>query len=125
MIADTTFVSDLFRERERGQSGPANQFFAEHRPEIIRVSIITAGELAVWFEHSWEAWVALRDWTICRLHPGIVDVAADIDRHLLASGERLGENDNWIAGFARYYREPIISRDAGFDRVPSLRRLAY
>src|SRR6185369_334936 len=109
MIPDTTFVSDLFRERERGQRGPAVQFFAAHRPEIIRLSIITAGELAVWFEHSWQMWQTLRDWTIYRLHPGIVDVAADVDRHLIATGERLGENDNWIAGFARYYREPLIS----------------
>ena len=30
-------------------------------------------------------------------------------------GERLGENDNWIAGFCRYYREPIISSDSAFD----------
>jgi predicted nucleic acid-binding protein len=40
-------------------------------------------------------------------------------------GERLGENDNWIAGFCRYYREPIISLDSAFDRVPRLRRLLY
>ena len=67
----------------------------------------------------------MRDWTIYRLHPGIVDAAADVDRQLMDRGERLGENDNWIAGFARYYREPLISRDTDFDRVPGLRRLAY
>jgi predicted nucleic acid-binding protein len=33
------------------------------------------------------------------------------------------ENDNWIAGFCRYYREPIISRDRAFDRVEQLRRV--
>jgi hypothetical protein len=31
--------------------------------------------------------------------------------------------DNWIAGFCRYYRKPVISLDAAFDRVPGLRRL--
>jgi hypothetical protein len=30
-----------------------------------------------------------------------------------------------IAGFARYYREPIISRDVAFDRVEGLRRIGY
>ena len=56
---------------------------------------------------------------------GVVDAAADIDRELILTGERLGENDNWIAGFARYYREALISRDAAFDRVRGIRRVTY
>jgi len=40
----------------------------------------------------------------------------------IAAGVRPGENDNWIAGFCRYYGQPIISRDAAFDRVRGLRR---
>ena len=32
---------------------------------------------------------------------------------------------HWIAGFCRYYREPIMSLDDAFDRVPRLRRLPY
>ena len=124
MICDTTFASDLLRERRR-RRGPAWQFFVTHRREVMRLSIITVGELAVMFDASWQAWLALSDWTVYRLHPGIVDSAADIDRQLIRTGQRLGENDNWIAGFARYYREPLISRDAAFDRVPGLRRLDY
>jgi predicted nucleic acid-binding protein len=58
-------------------------------------------------------------------HRGIAEAAADVDRELMGIGHWLGENDNWIAGFCRYYRQPIISRDAAFDRVPGLRRLAY
>ena len=54
-----------------------------------------------------------------------VKAAADIDRELIAVGRRLGENDNWIAGFARCYREPLISRDVAFDRVRGLRRIVY
>ncbi len=59
------------------------------------------------------------------MHRGIVDAAADVDRDLIRTGDRLGENDNWIAGFAKYYREPVISRDIAFDRVRGLRRLSY
>lgn len=40
-------------------------------------------------------------------------------------GQRFGENDNWIAGFARYYREPLIGRDQAFDRAPGVRRISY
>jgi predicted nucleic acid-binding protein len=64
-------------------------------------------------------------WTIYRLHDAIAKAAADLDREVRRTGNHLGENDNWIAGFCRYYRQPVISLDAGFDVVPNLRRLAY
>jgi predicted nucleic acid-binding protein len=44
---------------------------------------------------------------------------------LMATGSRLGENDNWIAAFCRYYGQPLVSRDQAFDRVRGLRRLIY
>ncbi len=50
-------------------------------------------------------------------------VASQIDRELIETGGRLGEDDNWIAAFCRYYGQPIISRDTAFDRVDRLRRL--
>ena len=43
----------------------------------------------------------------------------------MQTGGRLGENDNWLAAFCRYYGQPLISRDGAFDRVPGLRRLPY
>ena len=125
MIADTTFLSDLLDERDRGQRGPAVSFFHSHRREIIRTTIISVAEIAVMFESAQAAWRWLGKWSVYRLHDGIANAASDIDRLLRDEGHRLGENDNWIAGFAAYYREPIISRDRGFDRVPQLRRLVY
>ena len=55
----------------------------------------------------------------------MADAAADVDRELMWAGRRLGENDNWIAGFCRYYRQPVISRDRAFDRIPGVRRVPY
>ena len=122
MIADTTFLSHWMRERRSGVVGPARAFFAQHRVEIIRTSIISLAEVAVAFPNSVEAWAYFKKWTVYRLHDGIAHAAADLDRQM---AQRLGENDNWIAGFCLYYRQPIISRDAAFDRVPRLRRFAY
>ena len=62
---------------------------------------------------------------VISLKPEIALAAAEVDRHLMGTGQRLGENDNWLAGFARYYGVPIVSNDSAFDRVPGLRRLAY
>ena len=125
MIADTTFVSDLLKEQRLRRRGAATDFFIRRRSQKIRTTIITAGELLVMFDRAADAWTWLQPWTLYRLHPGIVEQAAEIDRALQRSGRRLGENDNWIAGFARYYREPLISRDQAFDGVAGVRRVAY
>jgi predicted nucleic acid-binding protein len=125
MIADTTFVSDLINERRRGIHGPASLALHRFRAATIRLTIITAGEISIVFSNSTAARAWLDGWQIYPLHMGIVDEASDIDRELIQRGRRLGENDNWIAGFARYYREPLISRDQAFDEVPGVRRLAY
>ena len=125
MIADTTFLIHFLREERAGMPGPARAFFAQNRRQIIRTSIVSLAEVAVSFPNSMQAWEYFKRWTVYRLHDGIARAAADLDRERMTIGERLGENDNWIAGFCRYYREPIISLDSAFDRVPRLRRLLY
>ena len=125
MIADTTFLAHLLQEDRAGRTGPARRFLARHRPETIRTTIISMTEIAVVFSRSAEAWSYFKNWKVYPLHRGIAEAAADVDRELLRQGGRLGENDNWIGGFCRYYREPVISLDGAFDRVRGLRRLSY
>jgi hypothetical protein len=125
MIADTTFLTHFLEEGRAGQVGPARTFFSRRRGELIRTAIICIAEVAVIFPSSAQAWHYFKAWKIYALHRGIAEAAADVDRILVHAGRRLGENDNWIAGFCRYYREPVISRDTAFDRVPNLRRVAY
>jgi predicted nucleic acid-binding protein len=125
MIADTTFLIEFSQEGIVGRRGPARTFFAKHRRELIRTSIISLGEVAVGFETSAAAREYFKWWKVYALNRGVAEAAADVDRELILEGQRLGENDNWIAGFCRYYREPVISRDVAFDRVRGLRRVAY
>jgi hypothetical protein len=125
VLADTTFLTHFLDEGLAGRTGPARIFFAQHRGELIRTAIICIAEVAVIFPASADAWEYFKAWKIYALHRGIAQAAADVDRGLVRAGQRLGENDNWIAGFCRYYREPVVSRDAAFDRVPNLRRVAY
>ena len=122
MIADTTFLSDLQSEHDRLTVGPARRFLSTLRQPVL-VTVISAGELAVMFRSNQEARQFLSVYRVLRLTPEIAYTAADVDREL--AHQRLGENDNWIAGFCRYYGQPVISRDQGFDRVRGLRRLAY
>jgi predicted nucleic acid-binding protein len=125
MIADTTFLSDFRRERERTLIGPARSFLARHRREPLLVTVISAGEIATIFDSAADARAFLAPYRILRLTPEIAFASAAVDRELIASGSCLGENDNWIAGFCLYYGQPLVSRDADFDRVRGLRRLNY
>ena len=123
MIADTTFLSDLLQEQQRQIVGPARAFIARHRRQRALVTVISVGELAVVFDSTIEARAFLEPYRVLRLTPEIAYVAAQIDRELAAT--RLGENDNWIAGFCRYYGQPLITRDGDFERVRGLRLLTY
>ncbi len=126
MICDTTFLSDLHHEQEAERTdSPATRFLTEHRAEPFLVTVISAGELAVIFDSAADARLFLRRYRVLRLLPEIAYAAAGVDRELIGDGRRLGENDNWIAGFCRYYGQPLISRDEDFDRVTGLRRLTY
>jgi len=125
MIAGTTFLSHFYLERQDGRRSPASNFLAAHRAIETLVTVISAGELAVIFESNEAARAFLGHYRVLRLTPEVAYSAANVDRELIERGARLGENDNWIAGFCRYYGQPLISRDAAFDRVRGLRRLRY
>ena len=125
MICDTTFLGDLHEEHETLRRGPAGEFLARHRTEAVLTTVISAGEIAVIFPDFNAARRFLANYRILRLSPEIAYAAAAVDSELIRIGQRLGENDTWIAGFCRYYGQPIISQDADFDRVRGLRRLTY
>jgi predicted nucleic acid-binding protein len=125
MITDTTFLWDYLNEQRNGKSGAASKLIFSYRRQNLRVPVIAAGEISVVFHSTASARDWLQNWKILFLHMGIVDTAAEIDREQIRKGKRLSENDNWIAGFARYYREPLISRDKGFDGIAGIRRVTY
>lgn len=125
MIADTTFLIDLHREQTARRKGPATAFLAGHRRSRIHTTIISAGEFAAAFDDVADAIPFIGRFHTFKLHTEAAYTAATIDRLLIQQGGRLGENDTWIAGIARYYGQPLISNDTAFDRVPGLRRVAY
>ena len=125
MICDTTFLSDLLRERLDGRPRGAMGFLAAHRSQPFLTTVISVGEAAAMYANPEDVRPLLSRYRQLRLTPEIAYAAASVDRELIMLGQRLGENDNWIAGFCRYYGQPIVSRDVAFDRVRALRRLNY
>lgn len=125
MIADTTFLVDYHNEQSGRKIGSASKFLHAHRAQQLITTVISAGEFVTGFDDLQDARIFLTRWRILNLQPEIAYAAAQVDRELMDTGGRLGENDTWIAGFARYFNQPLISNDKAFDRVRSLRRLNY
>lgn len=129
MLVDTTFWIDLLEERARretvAEERPAHSFLAAHRGHILRVSIITWGELAAGVEDYAQLYGLLKRVRVLSLPVQVAWEASRIDRELSQLGERLGENDNWIAATARAWGMPLVSRDGGFRRVRGLRIISY
>lgn len=125
MLTDTTFWIDLLEERRDRQHGPASAFLTQHRASPLEVSIVSWGELAAGFDSVGELDHLLRRVRILNLHMQVAWEAGRIERELAGRGQRLGENDNWIAATARVWGLRLVSRDDAFGRVPRLSVLRY
>jgi predicted nucleic acid-binding protein len=125
MIADTTFLIDLLREQKIGKEGRATKFLQAHREVVFSTTIITVGEIAAGFDNVEDARNFFARIPLLRLSMETVYECARVDQELRSVGLRLGENDNWIAGIARYYGETLISNDKAFRRVSGLEVVSY
>jgi hypothetical protein len=125
MLLDTQFLIELERELDAAAAGPARRFLGSRRSAPVLVSTVSIGELAAGMNSNVAARRLVSRFRRVKLFTEVALAAADIDRHLIDLGPRLGENDTWLAGTAHYYGVPIVSNDRDFDRVPGLRRLSY
>ena len=125
MIADTTFLIDLLREQKCGKEGRATRFLQSNRDIVFSTTIITVGEIAAGFDNVEDARNFFARIPLLRLSMETVHECARVDQELRSVGQRLGENDNWIAGIARYYGETLISNDKAFKRVKGLEVVSY
>jgi len=128
MIVDTTFLIDLEREIARRQPGSAMDFLARNLAQVMRISVVTFGELAEGYEDP--AAPGLEE----LIAPyGIVEITRSIGRRygaisraLRSSGTRWGDNDIWIGATAIEVGEPLVTRDLDhFSRIDGLTVLGY
>jgi predicted nucleic acid-binding protein len=98
---------------------------AGHRAQEFSVSVVTWGELAAGFEKIGDVEHILRRIKIHYLPLHVAWQASRIERQLGQSGQRLGENDNWIAATALAFGLRLVTNDEDFRRVSGLRRIGY
>jgi predicted nucleic acid-binding protein len=127
VLADTQFLIELAREIAANRRGLAHAWIVSNRHQRLWMSVISLGELAAGFRdnHAARQFIERSRYRVAALKPEIAYRAAALDRELIRAGNRLGENDNWIAAFALYYGESLLSNDDDFDRVPGLRRVSF
>jgi predicted nucleic acid-binding protein len=120
MLLDSSYLIDLEEELTERKFGPALAFANAHRRAEPRISIITLGELAAGAAEEAAVRKFLARYRVVSLKPEITYLAGRLERALLIRGQRLGENDNWIAATALYYGEPIVTNDHDFARVTQM-----
>jgi predicted nucleic acid-binding protein len=48
--------------------------------------------------------------------------AGELDKKQMRKGQRLGENDNWIAATALHYSATLVYTDGDLDRIDGIKR---
>ena len=117
MIYDTTFFVALERPKTRAA---ALAFAMQHEDEPARMPVIVLGELAVGYD-SWAELQSALDpaYTIEPLSEAIAWQASRVQLALEKRGQPIGENDTWIAAFALYFDESLVSRDTDYEKIVS------
>jgi predicted nucleic acid-binding protein len=115
VIYDSTFLIALERKKTRAA---AVDFLARHLDEPARIPVIVLGEIAVGYRSLEELRHNLDPaYSVEPLTEEIAWLASRVQEALAREGQLIGENDTWIAAFALYFHEPLISRDTDYARV--------
>lgn len=128
LVAETTFLIDLERERRREANGPAHRFLAGHAADRFYVTFTVAGELAAGANladrSAWEEFLAP-----FHVLPATPEVCWEYGRaflHLQRTGQLIGANDLWIAATAVAHGLPVVTANAEhYHRVPGLEVVTY
>ena len=100
--------------------------------EHLAIPVIVLGEYRFGIAASsqrdaYEAWLQqyLNRFDVLSINPETADVYAALRGELKTAGTPIPANDAWIAALALQHRLPLASRDAHFDHVRGLRRVAW
>jgi predicted nucleic acid-binding protein len=121
LLLDTSVLVGLERELAGREIGPIRAYLGRHKGEELACSTVTVGELAAGGSET-TVRVFLRHLRKIPLSEAIAYRAGELDKKQLRKGQRLGENDNWIAATALHYSSILIYADGDFDRVDGLKR---
>jgi predicted nucleic acid-binding protein len=121
LLLDTSALIGLERELAGREVGPVRAYLGRHKSEALACSTVTVGELAAGGSET-AIRVLLRHLRKIPLSETIAFRAGELDREQMRKGQRLGENDNWIAATALHYSATLVYADGDFDRIEGIKR---
>lgn len=123
ILFDTTVLIDLEREARRRVPGAATAYLQTIPDEHPAICAITVGEFAEGFvDRAFESFVQrLKPYSVIPIDERIAWRYARISRDGRATGQRIGDNDLWIAATALERGIPLLTRNVQhFSRIPGL-----
>ena len=121
LLLDTSALIGLERELARRTVGVVRTFLGKNKAEDLACSTVTVGELAAGGNET-AVRVFLRRLRKIPLSEAIAYRAGELDRRQILKGQRLGENDNWIAATALHYSATLVYMDGDYDRIDGIKR---
>jgi predicted nucleic acid-binding protein len=122
LLLDTSALVDLEWELNAGRVGPIRSYLGRKRAEDVACSTISIGELATGRNEEHATRAFLRRLRKIAPSEAIAYRAAELDEALIGKGQRLGENDTWIAATAIHCSATLVYTDGDFDRVTWMKR---
>jgi tRNA(fMet)-specific endonuclease VapC len=102
------------------------------RASRLSIPVIILGEYRYGISQSrerslYEQWLieSLPDYSILLIDEETAIHYAAVRAEMKKAGTPIPSNDAWIAALCRQYALPLLSRDAHFDSVSGLRRIAW
>jgi|CZKI01.1.fsa_nt_gi predicted nucleic acid-binding protein len=121
LLLDTSALIDLERELAYRNVGPIRAYLGRHKGEELSCSTVTVGELASGGSQA-AVQVLLRHLRKLPISEAIAYRAGELDKKQMRKGQRLGENDNWIAATALHYSATLVYTDGDLDRIDGIKR---
>jgi predicted nucleic acid-binding protein len=128
ILFDTTVIVDLEREINRRQPGAVHAVLQSLRSESPAISVISFGEFAEGMQKHDRAGLLeyFRLYTIIPVDSGIAWRYGSLSRDGRVAGNRIGDNDLWIAATAIERTIPLLTRNTEhFDRISGLEVRTY
>jgi predicted nucleic acid-binding protein len=122
LLLDTSFLSALFDEEDRRRSGAATAFLRANPGRRTVVSLVSVGEYLEVVDDIAAALRSLQRHALIGLSVAIARKSAELQSRL---GQRLGENDAWLAATALAHGFTLITSDQDFARVPRLKYVDF
>lgn len=120
LLFDTSTLIDLAQELADGRVGPVRTFLGRNKSQPLACSTVSVGELASGSDEE-SVRFFLRRLRKIPVSEDIAFRAGALDRRLTGEGQKLGENDNWIAATALCYAATLVYADGDFMRVTGLK----